>query len=61
MRPWFRHVLFAPGTTTGYASWPFPGPRQALEDRDADAFEHESRKVLDALEAATARLNGAAR
>ena len=61
MRPWFRHVLFAPGTTTGYASWPFPGPRQALEDRDADAFDHETRKVLEALEAATARLNGAAR
>jgi N-acetylated-alpha-linked acidic dipeptidase len=29
-RPWFKHVVFAPGVTTGYACWPLPGVRQAI-------------------------------
>ncbi len=35
-RPWFRHMLIAPGLTTGYAPWPFPalaaGHRSARRD-----------------------------
>ena len=34
-RPWFRHMLIAPGLTTGYAPWPFPALQQAIEERDA--------------------------
>jgi N-acetylated-alpha-linked acidic dipeptidase len=34
-RPWFKHAVFAPGLTTGYASWPLPGVRQAVLDNDA--------------------------
>ena len=56
-RPWFRHVLYAPGTTTGYASWPFPGPTQALEEKDAALFEHESEKVFEAVREGVRRLN----
>jgi N-acetylated-alpha-linked acidic dipeptidase len=59
-RPWFRHVLYAPGTTTGYASWPFPGLTQALEDKDAAAFDHEMDKVVDALNEASTRLHAIA-
>lgn len=55
-RPWFRHLLYAPGTTTGYAAWPFPGPRQALEDKDGEAFDHEASRVVKALQSATHRL-----
>lgn len=55
-RPWFRHLLYAPGTTTGYAAWPFPGPRQALEDKDGEAFDHEASRVVKALQSATRRL-----
>ncbi|MHB1557429.1 MAG: M28 family metallopeptidase [Isosphaeraceae bacterium] len=31
-RPWFKHAVYAPGFTTGYASWPLPAIRQAIED-----------------------------
>jgi len=57
-RSWFRHVLAAPGTTTGYAPWPFPGLTQAIEDRDAKLFEAESRKVVTALGDAARILRG---
>lgn len=55
-RPWFRHLLIAPGTTTGYAAWPFPSLTQAVEDRDAQMFESEAKRVVTALKAGTARL-----
>jgi N-acetylated-alpha-linked acidic dipeptidase len=60
-RPWFRHLLFAPGTTTGYAAWPFPGLAQAVEDRDAALFETEAGRVSAAIRAAAERLRQAAR
>jgi len=59
-RAWFRHVLIAPGTTTGYAPWPFPGLQQAIEDRDAALFAAESKKVIAALKAGAERLRAAA-
>ena len=31
-RPWFKHAVYAPGLTTGYASWPLPAIRQGLEE-----------------------------
>jgi N-acetylated-alpha-linked acidic dipeptidase len=60
-RPWFRHVLYAPGLTTGYASWPFPGLTQAVKDHDSSLWEKESRKVLERLASATSALRSAER
>jgi N-acetylated-alpha-linked acidic dipeptidase len=60
-RPWFKHVLYAPGLTTGYASWPFPGMTQAVKDHDALLWEREQKKVLDCLKAATAAMEAAAK
>jgi N-acetylated-alpha-linked acidic dipeptidase len=57
-RSWFRHVLTAPGTTTGYAAWPFPGLAQAVEDRDSALFAAETQKVLAALGGAARILRG---
>lgn len=59
-RPWFKHQLIGPGLTTGYAPWPFPSLREAVEKKDAAMFETESRKAIAALEAGTARLRQAA-
>jgi N-acetylated-alpha-linked acidic dipeptidase len=59
-RPWFRHLLVAPGTTTGYASWPFPGLRQAVEDKDAPLFAVESQRVVAVLGKAARILRGEA-
>ena len=37
-RPWYRHMIYAPGLYTGYASKPIPAVREALEeDRWSDA------------------------
>lgn len=33
-RPWFKHVVFAPGRWTGYAGATFPGLVEAIEDGD---------------------------
>ncbi|KAF2708110.1 Zn-dependent exopeptidase [Pleomassaria siparia CBS 279.74] len=33
-RPWFKHVVFAPGRWTGYAGATFPGIVEAIEDND---------------------------
>ncbi|MEZ5319515.1 MAG: M28 family peptidase [Vicinamibacterales bacterium] len=59
-RPWFRHQLVGPGLTTGYAPWPFPGVREAVEKKDRAMFDTESRKVIAALGAGTAKLRQAA-
>ncbi|MFQ5878507.1 MAG: transferrin receptor-like dimerization domain-containing protein, partial [Acidobacteriota bacterium] len=59
-RPWFRHVLYAPGLTTGYAPWPFPGIRQALEDRDPDLLGAQMDVLIERIEAATRRIAAAA-
>jgi N-acetylated-alpha-linked acidic dipeptidase len=55
-RPWFRHMLIAPGLTTGYAPWPFPALQQAIEERDAAMFATEAKRVVAALKAGTDRL-----
>jgi len=59
-RPWFRHQLIAPGLTTGYAPWPFPGLREALEKKDRAMFDAESAKVVAAITAGAAKLRQAA-
>jgi len=60
-RPWFQHLLFAPGMTTGYAAWPFPGLAQAIEDRDPKLFDAELQRALNAVKAASERLRALAR
>ena len=59
-RPWFQHTLYAPGLTTGYASWPFPGIVQALKDRDADELQAQIRMVVERIDAGAQKI-GAAR
>ncbi len=59
-RPWFRHQIIGPGLTTGYAPWPYPGVREAVEKRDTAMFEAERTKVVEAIERSTAQLQRAA-
>ena len=58
-RPWFRHLLYAPGLTTGYAPWPFPELTEAIENGDPALFQAGSRRVVAALGAATERMERA--
>ena len=59
-RGWFRHVLFAPGTTTGYAAWPFPGLQEAASNKDKALFDSERSRVVAALSRATEKLKAIA-
>jgi N-acetylated-alpha-linked acidic dipeptidase len=59
-RPWFKHQLIGPGLTTGYAPWPYPGLREAVEKKDLAMFGAELKKVVAAIQAGTAKLRQAA-
>ena len=59
-RPWFKHQLIGPGLTTGYAPWPYPALREAVEKKDAAMFSAELKRVVAAIQAGTAKLRQAA-
>ncbi len=47
-RPWFRHLVYAPGTLTGYGAKTIPGVREAME---AGRYEIAARYVVKTAEA----------
>ena len=59
-RPWFKHAVYAPGLTTGYACWPLPGVRQAVLDNDATLLSKQAPALAERIDAATAALKSAA-
>lgn len=59
-RPWFKHQLIGPGLTTGYAPWPYPALREAVEKKDATMFAAEMKRIVAAIQAGTAKLRQAA-
>jgi len=59
-RPWFKNLVYAPGTLTGYGAKTLPGVREAIEQRrfdDARAYVVRTAKVLEDY---AARLDSAA-
>jgi N-acetylated-alpha-linked acidic dipeptidase len=58
-RPWFKHQLIGPGLTTGYAPWPYPALREAVEKKDAAMFGTEVKKVVAAIQGGTSKLRQA--
>jgi N-acetylated-alpha-linked acidic dipeptidase len=58
-RPWFKHAIFAPGVTTGYASWPLPGVRQAIVNSDGDMLAAQLSALIKRIDAATAAMKEA--
>jgi N-acetylated-alpha-linked acidic dipeptidase len=55
-RPWFKHAVYAPGLTTGYAAWTFPGIRQAIIDNDSEMLAAQLPALIERIDAATAAL-----
>jgi N-acetylated-alpha-linked acidic dipeptidase len=49
-RPWYRHLLYAPGFYTGYAVKTMPGVREAIEEKQYAEAESEIARVARALE-----------
>jgi N-acetylated-alpha-linked acidic dipeptidase len=64
-RPWFKNVIYAPGTLTGYGAKTLPAIREGIEQQrfsDAAAYIKITADALNAysarLDQATAVLNG---
>jgi N-acetylated-alpha-linked acidic dipeptidase len=48
-RPWFKHVIYAPGFYTGYGAKTLPGVREGIEEKRYEEAEREIRRVAQAL------------
>jgi N-acetylated-alpha-linked acidic dipeptidase len=48
-RPWFRHLVYAPGAYTGYGVKTIPGVREALELRRPAEAQAEAARAAAAL------------
>jgi N-acetylated-alpha-linked acidic dipeptidase len=60
-RPWFRHLLYAPGRLTGYGAKTLPGVREAVESRrwkEAQAYIARTARVLEGCAAELDRAAG---
>jgi N-acetylated-alpha-linked acidic dipeptidase len=48
-RPWFRHVIYAPGQYTGYAAVVIPGVNESIDAKDAALTASQLQVLTDAL------------
>jgi N-acetylated-alpha-linked acidic dipeptidase len=60
-RPWFRHLIYAPGMLTGYGVKTLPGVREAIEDDRWDEANRYAAITAGAINAYCDRLDEAAR
>ena len=49
-RPWFKHVLYAPGFYTGYGVKTIPGVREAIEQKRWTEADEQIKRAASALE-----------
>jgi N-acetylated-alpha-linked acidic dipeptidase len=59
-RPWFKHLLYAPGYYTGYGVKTIPGVREAIEQKEWPLATTEIGRVSAALNAEAALVDRAA-
>ena len=56
-RPWYRHIVFAPGEFTGYAAVVIPGVSEAIDNRDQQRAKAQLEVLTRAVDRAAATLN----
>jgi N-acetylated-alpha-linked acidic dipeptidase len=59
-RPWYRHLLYAPGYYTGYAVKTLPGVREAIEQKLYADVEKEVVRLAAAIQRETGLVDAAA-
>jgi len=59
-RPWYRHLVYAPGAYTGYGVKTLPGVREALEQKRWDDVNPAAEEAGKVLEQAAAQVRSAA-
>jgi N-acetylated-alpha-linked acidic dipeptidase len=57
-RPWFRHLIYAPGHYTGYAAVVIPGVNESIDAKDAQLTTAQLQVLTDALNRAAGVLEG---
>jgi N-acetylated-alpha-linked acidic dipeptidase len=60
-RPWYRHVIYAPGLYTGYGVKTMPGVREAVDAGNYPRASEQALVVIRALQRATSTLAGPSR
>ncbi len=60
-RPWYKHLIYAPGLLTGYGAKTLPGVREAIEGRRWDEAGDYIGRTARALDALSAKLDEASR
>jgi len=58
-RPWYKHLLYAPGRYTGYGAKTIPGVREAIEEQRWDDANRYAKLTAEALVAYSERLDQA--
>jgi N-acetylated-alpha-linked acidic dipeptidase len=59
-RPWYKHMIYAPGWYTGYAPKTMPGIREAIEEKRYSEAEAQVVNVAKVLQAESELINRAA-
>jgi N-acetylated-alpha-linked acidic dipeptidase len=60
-RPWFEHLIYAPGFYTGYGVKTLPGVREAIEQKRWQEADHQISQVSKALQSEADLLDEAAK
>jgi N-acetylated-alpha-linked acidic dipeptidase len=60
-RPWFHHMIYAPGFYTGYGVKTIPGVREAIEQKKWKEAEEQIVKAASVLQAEAALIDSAAK
>ncbi len=56
-RPWYRHIIYAPGEYTGYAAVVIPGVTEAIQAKDATRAAQQLGVLTQALDRAAGTLS----
>jgi N-acetylated-alpha-linked acidic dipeptidase len=59
-RPWYQHLVYAPGVYTGYGAKTLPGVREAIEERQWDICAQYIRITAQAIDRYSNQLDAAA-
>lgn len=59
-RPWFQHLIYAPGAYTGYGVKTIPGVREAIEQKKWKEADEQIARAANALQDEAALINSAA-
>lgn len=60
-RPWYRHLIYAPGMLTGYGAKTLPGVREAIESGAWEQARDYIMRTAQVLDAASAKIDEATR